>query len=95
MKISNQLINFQQGHESATTVAKKIEHFAKSRTLIPEDTDDRERNYIKREPGASVGHSGAHCLGVIPKCAIRKNAERFPASPMIISSVECQCGGLP
>jgi hypothetical protein len=49
MKILNQLINFQQDHEPAATFAKKIDHFAKSRILIPDDADDRERNYIKRE----------------------------------------------
>lgn len=75
-EISNQLRNFQQGHGPAATFAKKIVHFATSRILIPDDADDGERNYIRREPDASFGHSGAHYPGVIIEvCYSQKRRE--------------------
>lgn len=63
-EISSQLKQFQEDREVAT-FAREVEHFATSRIFIPEDSEDGERRYIRREPDASFGHRRAHYPGVI------------------------------
>lgn len=45
--------------------ARGVKHFATSRILLPEDTDDGKRIFSRREPDISFGHDRALYPGVV------------------------------
>lgn len=64
-EISTQLRVLQRGDGPAAEFAKEIKHFASSRIELPEEGDDGEIKYIRREPDASFGHCQARYPGVV------------------------------
>lgn len=63
-EVSRQIREYQQ-NSLVADFAKEVEHFATSRILIPEDSQDGSQIYSRREPDASFGHRQAHFPGVI------------------------------
>ncbi|KAF3006198.1 hypothetical protein E8E15_001556 [Penicillium rubens] len=76
-EISNQLRQFQKDDGLLADFAKQVEHFATSRILIPEDTQDGKRTYSRREPDASFGHRQALYPGVIVEVCYSQKSRRI------------------
>ncbi|KAJ6094458.1 hypothetical protein N7467_001971 [Penicillium canescens] len=51
--------------EDEVRVAKEIKHFASSRIDLPEEVENGEYKYTRREPDASFGHCRARYPGVV------------------------------
>ncbi|KAE8147062.1 hypothetical protein BDV25DRAFT_161188, partial [Aspergillus avenaceus] len=75
-EISRQLSQFQQIDGPVADFTKEVEHFATSRILIPEDTEDGRQIYSRREPDASFGHRQAHYPGVIVEVCYSQKRRR-------------------
>lgn len=76
-EISRQLRQYQQDDGPVSDFAKEVEHFATSRILIPEDTQDGKQIYSRREPDASFGHRQAHYPGVIVEVCYSQKCRRI------------------
>ncbi|KGO78440.1 hypothetical protein PITC_069030 [Penicillium italicum] len=55
----------QRGDGPAAEFAKEIKHFASSRIELPNEVDDGEIKFTRREPDASFGHCHARYPGVV------------------------------
>lgn len=77
-EISQQLRQFQKLDTPVADFAKEVEHFATSRILLPEDTEDGTQTYSRREPDASFGHRQAHYPGVIVEVCYSQKSRRLP-----------------
>lgn len=76
-EISRQLRQFQKNDGLLSDFVKQVEHFATSRILIPENTQDGKDAYSRREPDASFGHRQALYPGVIVEVCYSQKSKRI------------------
>ena len=63
--ILQQIKEFQQHDGPVGDFTRGVKHFATSRILLPEDTDDGKQIFSRREPDISFGHDQALYPGVV------------------------------
>ncbi|KAJ5285974.1 hypothetical protein N7524_001280 [Penicillium chrysogenum] len=63
--IAQQIRQFQGHNDPIGKFALGLDHFGSSRILLPEETDDGEQIFTRREPDISFGHHQARYPGVV------------------------------
>lgn len=63
--IAQQIRQFQRYNGPIGKFALGLAHFGSSRILLPEETDNREQIFTRREPDISFGHNQARYPSVV------------------------------
>lgn len=77
-EITSQLKVLQTGDGPSAKFAREIKHFASSRVHLPQDMNDSETKYYRREPDASFGHRLARYPGVILEVCYSQKSREIP-----------------
>lgn len=77
-EITSQLKVLQNGDGPSAKFARDIKHFASSRVDFPQDINDPETKYYRREPDASFGHRQARYPGVILEVCYSQKSREIP-----------------